>query len=80
MIGLAATLALAGCGSAPKAAPAAATAKTPKASAQAAAARQPSVDAGIEVYGNCKTPSVEPAEIVLAAVQLVQCRDSSSAL
>ncbi len=66
MIGLAATLALAGCGSAPKAAPAAATAKTAKASAQAAAARQPSVDAGIEVYGNCKTPSVEPAEIVLA--------------
>ena len=45
--------------SAPAAAPAAA-------SAPAAAAGLPSADAGIEVYGNCKTPSVEPAEIVLA--------------
>ena len=66
MIGLVAALALAGCASAPKAPKAAPAARTPKASAQAAAASRPSVDAGIEVYGNCETPSVEPAEIVLA--------------
>jgi hypothetical protein len=71
MIGLAAVLAavlgLAGCASSSKAAPANATAKTlPAASARVAAARLPSVDAGIKVYANCKTPSVEPAEIVLA--------------
>ena len=67
MIGVVAALVLAGCGSASKAAQGNATARTlPAASAQAAAASLPSVDAGIEVYGNCKTPSVEPAEIVLA--------------
>jgi hypothetical protein len=67
MIGVVAALVLAGCGSSPKAAPATATAKTlPAASAQAAATRVPLVDAGIEVYGNCRTPSVEPTEIVLA--------------
>jgi hypothetical protein len=66
-IGVAAVLALAGCGSAPKAAPGTVTAKTlPAASAQATAASLPPVDAGIKVYGNCQTPSVEPAEIVLA--------------
>jgi hypothetical protein len=69
MIGVVAALALAGCGSAPKPAPANTAARTlPAASAQATAS-PPSVDAvdaGIEVYGNCQTPSVEPTEIVLA--------------
>jgi hypothetical protein len=65
-IGVAAALALAGCGSSPKAAPADAAAKTLPAASAHAPASQASVDAGIEVYGNCKTPSVEPAEIVLA--------------
>jgi hypothetical protein len=60
MIGLVAALALAGCGSAPKTAPGTVTAKTFPATSR------PSVDAGIGVYGNCKTPSVQPAEIVLA--------------
>jgi hypothetical protein len=55
----------------PASAPAAATAPAPAtaaatAPAPATAATPPKVDAGIEVYGNCKTPSVEPAEIVLA--------------
>jgi hypothetical protein len=63
MIGVVAVFVLAGCGSSPKAAPGTVTAKTLPASGQASAT---SVDAGIEVYGNCKTPSVEPAEIVLA--------------
>ena len=75
MIGATATLTLAGCASssrssasasgssASKAAPAVAAAKTRPASAPAS---PPEVDAGVEVYGNCKTPSVEPAEIVLA--------------
>jgi hypothetical protein len=49
-----------------KAAPAVAAAKPRPASAPAAPASAPKVDAGIEVYGNCKAPSVEPAEIVLA--------------
>jgi len=67
MIGATAALTLAGCGSSSKAAPAHAVAKTlPAASAQATPASLPSVDAGIKVYGNCKTPSVEPTEIVLA--------------
>jgi hypothetical protein len=52
--------------SASKAAPAVAAAKASPASAPATPASAPKVDAGIEVYGNCKTPSVEPAEIVLA--------------
>lgn len=65
MIGVVAALVLAGCGSSSKAANT--TAKTlPAASAQAPATSRPKVDAGIEVYGNCKTPSVEPTEIVLA--------------
>jgi len=75
MIGATAALTLAGCASssrssasasgssASKAAPAVAAAKTRPASAPAS---PPEVDAGVEVYGNCKTPSVEPAEIVLA--------------
>jgi hypothetical protein len=67
MIGAAAALALAGCGSASKAAQGNVTAKTfPTASAQAAASGLRSVDAAIKVYGNCQKPSVEPAEIVLA--------------
>jgi hypothetical protein len=78
MIGATAALTLAGCASAAsspssassssssKAAPAIAAAKTRPASAPAAPASPPKVDAGIEVYGNCKTPTVEPAEIVLA--------------
>ena len=66
-IGAVAALALAGCASSSKAAPGTVTAKTlPAASAPATAAGLPFVDAGIEVYGNCQTPSVEPAEIVLA--------------
>jgi hypothetical protein len=66
-IGAVAALALAGCASSSKAAPGTVTAKTlPAASAPATAAGLPSADAGIEVYGNCQTPSVEPAEIVLA--------------
>lgn len=75
MIGVVAAFALAGCGSASKADPGNATAKTlPAASAQATPASLPSVDAGIEVYGNCKTPSVEPTEIVLA------CADDNAIL
>ena len=67
MIGLVAALGLAGCASASTAAPGNVTAKTlPAASVPATAAGLPSVDAGIEVYGNCKTPTVEPTEIVLA--------------
>lgn len=67
MTGVVAALTLAGCGSSSKAPPAAATSSPPPAaSAQATPASLPSADAGIEVYGNCKTPSVEPAEIVLA--------------
>jgi hypothetical protein len=49
-----------------KAAPAVAAAKPRPASAPATPASLPKVDAGIGVYGNCKTPSVEPTEIVLA--------------
>jgi hypothetical protein len=41
-------------------------ASVPATSAPATATGLPSADAGIEVYGNCKTPSVEPTEIVLA--------------
>jgi hypothetical protein len=67
VIGMVAACALAGCGSSSKAAPANAAARTlPAASAPATATSLPSVDAGIEVYGNCETPSVEPTEIVLA--------------
>jgi len=74
MIGVAAVLALAGCGSSSKAAPGNVTAKTFPATAQARAAGLASVDAGIKVYGNCQTPSVEPAEIVLA------CADGNALL
>jgi hypothetical protein len=67
MIGATAALTLAGCASSSHAAPATAAAKTlPAASTQATPASPPKVDAGIKVYGNCKTPSVEPTEIVLA--------------
>jgi hypothetical protein len=75
MIGATAAMTLAGCASSSQAAPAVAAAKTlPAASRHATAASLPRVDAGIEVYGNCKTPSVEPAEIVLA------CADDNALL
>ncbi len=62
LIGATAALTLAGCASA-AASPSPSSASK---AAPAAPASAPKVDAGIEVYGNCKTPSVEPAEIVLA--------------